>query len=124
MLALLQQVGSQVPGWLQIMVAALAALQSVAIVGGIMAAYYRFIEEKPHTSRVRPAVSGAVEVQNDTIYLRAKVSVQNNGQVKVDFDLEFTALEIFPGRLETAVGSIGVSKVFSSITNGCDLAKR
>lgn len=95
MLALLQQVGSQVPSWLQITVAALAALQSVAIVLGIVAAYYRFIKEKPHASRVQPTVSGTVEVQNDTIYLQAKVSAQNNGQVKVNFDPELTALEIF-----------------------------
>lgn len=95
MLALLQQTGSQVPGWLQVVVALLAALQSVAIVGGIIAAYYRFIREKPHTSRVQPAVSGTAEVQNDTIYLQAKVSAQNNGQVEVDLDPELMALEIF-----------------------------
>lgn len=95
MLAFLQQTGSQVPAWLQITVAVLAGFQSVFIIGGIIAAYYRFIKEKPHATRLQPAVSGAVEVQNDTIYLRAKVSAQNNGQVNVNFDPELTALEIF-----------------------------
>jgi hypothetical protein len=94
MLALLQQAGSQVPASLQIAVAVLAALQSIAIIAGIIAAYYKFVKEKPHASRIQPAVSGTAEVHDGIIYIRAKVSAQNNGQVEVDLDVELTALEI------------------------------
>ena len=94
MLALLQQTGSQVPGWLQVIVALLAAGQSLSIILGIIAAYYRFIKEKPHTFRLQPTVSGTAEIQDTTIYLAAKATVHNAGQVDIPLDLQKSGLRI------------------------------
>lgn len=99
MLALLQEAAGQVPDWLAIARAVSAVLQSVVTVGGIIIggifAYYRFFKEETYTSRLQPTVNGTVEVRGGTIYLRARVSAQNNGQVSVGLELELTALEIF-----------------------------
>jgi hypothetical protein len=94
MLALLQAQTSYVPGWLQIIVAALAALQSLFIIGGIVAAYYRFIKEKPHTSRLQPTISGVAATKGGTIYLQVNVSVANVGQIPVPIDRTATGLRV------------------------------
>jgi hypothetical protein len=97
-LALLQQAAqqatSQVPGWLQITVAVLAAFQSAAIIGGIIAAYYRFIKEKPHTSRLKPTLSGVAATKDDITHLQVELSVENVGQVPVKIDREATGLRV------------------------------
>lgn len=94
MFALLQQAGSQVPWWLQIIVAVLAAFQSAFIIVGIFAAYWRFIKEKPHTFRLQPTVSGTAEVQEETVFLVIKATAHNAGQVAVPLNLESTGLRI------------------------------
>jgi hypothetical protein len=90
MLALLQAPTNYVPGWLQVIVALLAAAQSA----GITAAYYRFIKEKPHTSRLQPVISGAAAKKDGTIYLQIDVSVENVGQVPVPLDRTATGLRV------------------------------
>ncbi len=94
MLAFLQQAGSQVPAWLQTAQAASTGLQGIFIVLGIVAAYYRFIREKPHTFRLQPTVSGAVKIQDKTIYLVVTVAAHNTGQVDIPLNLESTGLRI------------------------------
>jgi hypothetical protein len=94
MLALLQMPTNYVPGWLQITVAVLAALQSAAIIGGIIAAYYRFIKEKPHTSRLKPTISGVAATKDSTTHLQIELSVENVGQVPVKIDREATGLRV------------------------------
>lgn len=94
MLALLQQVGIQVPGWLQTAQAVLVGLQSVFIVAGIIAAYYRFIREKPHTFRLQATVSGTAEIHGATIYLLVTATAHNAGKVAIPLNLEDTALRI------------------------------
>jgi hypothetical protein len=94
MLALLQSLTNHVPGWLQIIVAVLAAFQNLFIIGGIIAAYYRFIKEKPHTSRLQPTISGIAVTKAGTIYLQVNVSVENVGQVPVPIDRTATGLRV------------------------------
>jgi len=72
----------------------MVSLQAVAVILGIGAAAYRFIKEEPHTTRLRLTLSGTADVQEDTIYLRVRAAVENNGQVAVSVDPELTALEI------------------------------
>lgn len=72
----------------------LVILQSAAIVVGVGAAYYRFVREEKHTSRLQPKVSGTAQTRDGVIYLRATVAVQNNGQVPVDIDQALTALDV------------------------------
>ncbi len=79
---------------MQIMQSVLVSLQSVFIILGIIAAYYRFIKEKPHAFRLQPTVSGAVEIRDATIYLVVKVAAQNTGQVDIPLNLESTGLRI------------------------------
>lgn len=94
MLALLQQTGNQVPGLLQIAVALSVVAQSAAIIAGIIAAWYRFVREKPHAFRLQPTVSGTHEIRGTTIYLAAKATIHNTGQVDIPLDLERSGLRI------------------------------
>lgn len=94
MLAFFQQTGSQTPGFLQTIQSVLLSLQSVFIIAGIIAAYYRFIKEKPHTFRLQPTVSATAEIQDATIYLVVKVTAHNTGQVDIPLNLESTGLRI------------------------------
>lgn len=94
MLAFLQQAGSQVPVGLQVVQALAITFQGVFIILGIIAAYYRFIKEKPHAFRLQPTVSGAVKIHNETIYLVVTVAAHNTGQVDIPLNLESTGLRI------------------------------
>lgn len=76
------------------MVAVLAGLQSAAIIGGIIAAAYRFRREKPHANRLQSTVSGTAEIQDGLIYLATKATAHNTGQVDIPLDLERTGLRI------------------------------
>src|SRR5215211_178005 len=94
MLALLQAPTNYVPGWLQIMVAVFAVLQSAAIIGGIVAALYRFRREKPHKARLQPAISGVAAKKDGIIHLQVSVSAKNVGQVPIALDTEATTLGV------------------------------
>jgi hypothetical protein len=92
MLALLQSQTHHVPGWLQVIVAVLAALQSVAIIGGIIAALYRFRREKPHKARLQPTISGVAATKDGIRHLQVEVSAENVGQVPIALDKAATLL--------------------------------
>src|SRR5215213_6462395 len=94
MLALLQSPTYHVPGWLQVTVAVFAVLQSAAIIGGIVAALYRFRREKPHRARLQPTISGLAATQNGVIHLQVGVSAENVGQVPIALDKEATTLRV------------------------------
>lgn len=94
MLALLQESANQQPSWLLDTRTVFVILQSAAIIAGVGAAYYRFVREEKHTSRLQPKVSGATQTHDGVIYLWAAVVVQNNGQVPVNLDRALTALEL------------------------------
>jgi hypothetical protein len=83
-----------VPGLLQIIVAVLAALQSVFIIGGIIAAYYRFIKEKPHKVRLQPSISGVAATKDGIRHLQVEVSAENVGQVPIALDKAATLLRV------------------------------
>src|SRR5688500_17656930 len=94
MLALLQSPTYHVPGWLQITVAVLAGLQSPAIIGGIVGAFYRFRREKPHKARLQPTISGLAATKDGIIHLQVSVSAENVGQVPITLDKEATTLRV------------------------------
>src|SRR5215210_2273413 len=94
MLALLQAPTNHVPGWLQITVAVLAALQSLSIVGGIIAAAYRFRREKPHKGRFQPTISGVAATKDKIIHLQVEVSAENVGQVPISLEKSATILRV------------------------------
>jgi hypothetical protein len=79
---------------LQIVVAALAGLQSLAIIGGVIAALYRFRREKPHKSRLQPTISGVAATRDEIIHLQVGVSAENVGQVEVALDKDATTLRV------------------------------
>ena len=60
-------------------------------IGGIFA-YYRFVKERTHASRLQPTISTVVARRDGTIYLRATASVQNIGQAKVELAHEYIGL--------------------------------
>jgi hypothetical protein len=95
MLALLQGITGQVPGWLTVTWVVLSALQSLFIIGGIIAALYRFRKEKPHEDRMQPRTTGEAWVEGGTIYVRAVVAAENKGEVPFIIDHELSALEVF-----------------------------
>ncbi len=95
MLALLQGMTSQAPGWLTNTWVVFGILQSAFIIGGIVAALYRFRKEKPHEDRVQPRTAGEAWVRDRTIYIRAVVAVENKGGVPFDIDHELSALEVY-----------------------------
>jgi len=95
MLALLQGMTSQAPGWLTNTWVVFGILQSAFIIGGIVAALYRFRKEKPHEDRVQPRTAGEAWVRDRTIYTRAVVAVENKGGVPFDIDHELSALEVY-----------------------------
>jgi hypothetical protein len=87
-----------VPLWLQRVDTGARIFQASAtglafIIGGIFA-YYRFIKERTHASRLQPTSSTDVASADGTIYLRVMASVQNIGQAKVELAHEYTGLRI------------------------------
>ena len=65
------------------------------IIGGIVAALYRFRKEKPHEDRVQPRTTGEAWVIDRTIYIRAVVAVENKGEVPFEINHELSALEVY-----------------------------
>src|SRR5215218_96665 len=101
MLALLQGSASQAPGWLNNMWVVFGILQSIFVIGGIVAAFYRFRKEQPHEDRMEPSATGDVQIRNRTIYIRTVVSVENKGEVPFEINHELSALEVYT-RLENS----------------------
>ena len=72
----------------------LAGLQSLVIIGGVLAAVYRFRKEKPLKSRLQPTISGIAATKDGIIHLQVGVSAENVGQVGVALDKNSTSLRV------------------------------
>src|SRR5215210_9375436 len=99
MLALLQGASRQIPGWLQGLEAWAVVFQGfltpvlIAVGGGF--AWYKFFRQGEHDPRLQPSITGTAKIHGGTIYVFATATVQNNGQVDVEFTDEGSALTVF-----------------------------
>jgi len=69
-------------------------LQSLFIIAGIIAAYYRFVKEKRHKKRLQPSISGVAAQRGGMTYLQVGVSVENVGRLPVKIDQAATGLRV------------------------------
>jgi hypothetical protein len=99
MLALLQEVSRQIPGWLQGLEAWAVIFQGfvtpLLILAGGLFAWWKFIRQGEHDPRLQPSVTATTTPHEGVIYVFATVTVHNNGNVDVVFTDEDSALTIY-----------------------------
>jgi hypothetical protein len=99
MLALLQEASNEIPVGLQKLEAWATIFQGfltpLLIATGGFFAWYKFIRQGEHDPRLQPSITATTTIHDGTVYLFATATVQNTGQVDVEFKDEGSALTIF-----------------------------
>jgi|SRR5215203_3032249 len=86
MLALLQGAANQAPGWLYSLWLWLGIFESVAVILGVGAAFWKFIIRNPHEDRLQPTVKAVADIYDEVIYIRVTALAENNGEVRIALD--------------------------------------
>lgn len=123
MFIVVQKMMRLTPSWLQNWETWANIFQSIATpiliaIGGVFA-WYKFIRQGKHDSRLQPSVTSEVVVREGVAYIIANVGVLNTGQVDVVLNLEESGL-LIEGR-EAGSGwkkPATIYSVFSRTTKG------
>lgn len=78
--------------WLRVAESLAAVATPTLIAIGGFFAWYKFIRQGEHDSRLQGTVTAEITIQDGTAYIIARVGVQNTGQVDVTLDLEQSGL--------------------------------
>jgi hypothetical protein len=93
-----------VPGWLQVTE---SVVKIVALATGGVWTYYRFIKGRTYSPRLETAVAASAVQRDGNVYVVAKLTVKNTGNVKIDVKHEGSGLRLFSCDLDIGATTHG-----------------